>query len=156
MRIINFLLFIFLSISISSNSFALDRYISKLKLPSGLTIVVSEGELEAESTGSFSIRLYQSAKSEDETTFFMNGLVSPGDGFIEKVLLEDVTGNQNPEVIVVVRSVGTGNYISAHTYAILKNQKLEMFHTTEGLMASEDPVILISKHFSDQKNAISK
>jgi len=36
---------------------ASDRFIKKLKLPSGLTAVISEGKFEARSIGSFSVRL---------------------------------------------------------------------------------------------------
>jgi hypothetical protein len=46
-----------------------DRFVSKLTLPKGETIVVAEGDFEARSTDSFSIRLYEAAVPPDETTF---------------------------------------------------------------------------------------
>ena len=93
-----------------------DRFITKVKLPSGQTAVVAEGDFEARSIGSFSVRLYEAAPSGDETTFFTAGLIRARDGSIETVLLADVDGNKRPEIIVNVRSVGTGSYLSAQPF----------------------------------------
>ncbi len=38
-----------------------ERFIAKIKLPSGQTAVVAEGDLEARSIGSFSVRLSRSS-----------------------------------------------------------------------------------------------
>jgi hypothetical protein len=100
----------------------LDRFITKLKLPTGQMIVVAEGELEARSIGSFSVRLYDAASAQDETTFFTSGLIHLRDGMIEKVILDDITGDQQPEIIVLSRSVGTGSYLSAYTFSYTKNE----------------------------------
>ena len=59
---------------------ASDRFITKIKLPTGQVAVVSEGEFEARSVGSFSVRLYQAASAGDETTFFSSGLIHARDG----------------------------------------------------------------------------
>ena len=61
-----------------------ERFITKVKLPSGQTAVVAEGDFEARSIGSFSIRLYDASAEGDETTFFRSGLIRPRDGVIEK------------------------------------------------------------------------
>ena len=124
---------------------ASDRFITKLKLPSGQTVVICEGEFEARSIGSFSIRLYQAAPAGDETTFFTSGLISARDGFIEKVVLGDINGDEQPEIIVVVRSVGTGSYLSAHAFAIDKGQKLIPSSLVEGLQSEADPVSALKK-----------
>lgn len=44
-------------IGLSATAQAQDRHVGKLRLPSNQTVVVAEGDLEARSTGSFSVRL---------------------------------------------------------------------------------------------------
>ena len=124
---------------------AAGRFVTKLSLPSGQTVVISEGEFEAMSIGSFSVRLYQAATPENETTFFTSGLVSARDGVVEKVMLADVDSDDLPEIIVVVRSVGTGSYLSAHAFGIGKDQKLVLLASVAGLKSTADPVSALRK-----------
>lgn len=123
---------------------AQERFVSKLTLPDGGTAVVAEGDFEARSTGSFSVRLYDAAPAPDETTFFTSGLVRARDGVVEKVVPADVDGDGRPEVIVVVRSAGTGNYLSAHAFATGKG-KLALRATVDGLPANADPIAALRK-----------
>jgi hypothetical protein len=116
------------------------RFVAKLSLPSGQTVVVSEGEFEARSIGSYSVRLYRSAAPENETTFFISGLVSARDGVVEKVMLVDINGDELAEIVVVVRSVGTGSYLSAHAFSVDMNQRLILLASIEGLQSTADPV----------------
>lgn len=140
------LLFIIVFVLISSqNAIASDRFIKKLKLASGQTAVISEGEFEARSVGSFSVRLYQAAPADDETTFFISGLISARDGFIERVVLSDINGDMQLEIIVVVRSAGTGSYLSAHAFTIGGGQKLTLISMVEGLRPESDPVLAFKK-----------
>ena len=115
------------------------RFITKVKLPSGQTVVVAEGDFEARSTGSFSLRLYDAASPGDETTFFSAGQIRARDGSIEKVVVVDLVGDQDPEVIVIVRSVGTGGYLSAQAFTIGK-QTMAFHSMVEGLPATADPI----------------
>lgn len=128
-----------------SHAMASDRFIKILKLSSGQTALISEGEFEARSIGSFSVRLYEAAPAGDETTFFTSGLISARDGFIEKVVLSDINGDSEPEIIVVVRSAGTGSYLSAHAFAIGNDQKLALISIVEGLQPEADPVAALKK-----------
>lgn len=129
----------------SSQAAAQDRFVSELKHPTGKTIVVAEGDFEARSVGSFSVRLYDTATPSDETTFFTSGLVRTRDGVIEKVSLADVDGDQQQEIIVVVRSVGTGSYLSAHAFSVAKDE-LVFRAVVEGLAADADPVSALRKY----------
>ena len=135
-----FVLAIFMILNGMSPAMASERFIKKLKLPSGHTAVISEGEFEARSIGSFSVRLYQPAPTGDETTFFTSGLVSARDGYIEKVVLTDINGDEKPEIIVIVRSAGTGGYLSAHAFTVGKNEELTLNSIVEGLQSGADPV----------------
>ena len=120
------------------------RFVSKVKLPSGQTAVVAEGEFEARSIGSFSVRLYDAATSEDETTFFASGVVSPRDGTVEQVTLADLDNDRNPEIIVKVRSAGSGGYLSAAAYRVTGKQ-IALASTVEGLAPDSDPVAALKK-----------
>ncbi len=119
---------------------ASDRFVQKIKLPSRQTVVVAEGELEARSIGSFSIRLYQAAPAADETTFFISGLVSARDGVVEKLVLADINGDADTEIVVVVRSVGTGSYLSAYAFGVVQQKTLVALASVSGLPATADPV----------------
>jgi len=119
-----------------------ERFITKVKLPSGQTAVVTEGDFEARSIGSFSVRLYDAAPPGDETTFFRAGIVRSRDGTVEKVILADVDDDQQPEIIVLVRSTGTGSYLSAHAFAFDK-QRLILRAAAEGLPADAEPIVAL-------------
>ena len=133
-----------LLLTASVHAAAQDRSISKLTLPSGRTVVVAEGDYEARSVGSFSVRLYDAAGAPDETTFFTSGLIRARDGVVEKAILADVDGDRQQEVVVVVRSVGTGSYLSAHAFSVAKD-KLDFRAAVEGLAADADPVAALRK-----------
>ena len=111
----------------------------KLELPTGQTVVVAEGELEARSIGSFSVRLYQAAAAPDETTFFLSGIIRPRDGVLENVVVADVVGDARPEIIVISRSVGTGSYQSAYVFEFTENT-LRFRTQLDGLAADKDPI----------------
>lgn len=115
------------------------RFVSAVMLPTGQTVVIAEGDLEARSIGSFSLRLYEAADAPNYTTFFVDGLIHSRDGVLEKVLLADVNGDQQPEIIVLARSVGTGNFLSATAIAVADNH-LVLTAAVIGLAAAADPV----------------
>lgn len=123
---------------------AQERFVSKLTHPTGKTIVVAEGDLEARSLGSVTLRLYEAAAAPDETTFFISGLVRPRDGVIERVVLADIDGDRQPEVVVIARTAGTGNYQSAQAFAVAKN-RLVFRAAVEGLAPDADPVASLRK-----------
>lgn len=128
-----------LVLSVVTHAVAQDRFISKNTLPSGQTLVVAEGDFEARSIGSFSVRLYEAATPPDDTTFFMDGLIRARDGVVEKLIFADLNGDKQQEAIVTVRSVGTGNYLSAHAFSVAE-RSLTFLATVESLAPETDPV----------------
>ena len=118
---------------------AQERFVTKLRLPTGQTVVVAEGDDEARSIGSFSVRLYEVAATADETTFFSAGLIRARDGMLQKVLLADVDGDRQPDIVVLARSAGTGGYQSAYAFAATKD-RLSFIASVQGLRANADPV----------------
>lgn len=149
MRKIIFLIIILL---ISSTLLAAEsnRFIKKIKLASGQIVIVAEGDFEARSIGSFSVRVYDAAPTGDETTYFVSGLIHNRDGTIEKVKLEDVDDDRKQEIIVIVRSVGTGNYISAHAFSFDKGQ-LSYLGSVEELPPDADPLKTLRKSIWEGK-----
>ena len=127
-----------------------DRFIKKFKLSSGQTVVVAEGDFEARSIGSFTVRLYDAGEEGDDTTFFTSGQIRSRDGSIEKVVLADVVGDKQPEVIVIVRNVGSGSYLSAQAFSIDKTQLIFSVEV-EDLPPDADPVAALRKSIKKGK-----
>ena len=100
--------------------------------------------MEARSIGSFSVRLYAAAAASDATTFFVSGLIHARDGVLEKVTPADIDGDQQPEIVVIARSAGTGGYLSAYAFEFAKD-KLVFRTAAEGLAPDEDPVTVLRK-----------
>jgi hypothetical protein len=119
------------------------RYLKQFKMSSGLTVVVAEGELEPRSIGSYSIRIY-GVNLEFPTDDFLCGLIRPRDGSVERVIIQDINGDQKEEIVVVVRSAGTGGYLSAEAFDFRENQ-LKRVAGVEGLEKNEDPVAALAK-----------
>jgi hypothetical protein len=125
-------------------------------LASGQTVVVAEGRLEARSTGSYSVRLYEAAPETDRTTFYQDGVVVSREGSVEKVILANIAGTGHEDIVVVVRSVGSGSYLSARAFAYDQNN-LSLIAQVDDLPPNADPVAALrqslktpsSEHSSD-------
>jgi len=85
-----------------------ERFVAQQKLPDGRTVVVSEGDGEPRSIGSYGVRLYTSANPEFPLNDFSVGAVFPRDGSIERLALDDVNRDGQEELVVVVRSADSG------------------------------------------------
>ena len=98
------------------------RFVQKLALPGKQTAVIAEGDFEARSIGSYSIRVYSSdnAQPGDDTTFFSSGIVRARDGTVEQVFLADLGDGGPPSLVIAVRSAGSGGYLSADAFSIAK------------------------------------
>ena len=106
--------------------------------------MVAEGDAEARSTGSFRVRLYDAAAASDETTFFRAGLVRPRDGTVEPLLLADIDGDRVAEIVVIVRSAGSGSYLSAQAFTF-DAQRLVMRAAVEGLPPAVDVIAALQQ-----------
>jgi hypothetical protein len=132
-----------------------ERFIEKVRLPSGQTAVVAEGNFEARSIGSFSVRLYDAASPADETTFFRAGQVRARNGTVEKVVVADVAGDPRPEIVVIVRSAGTGGYLSAHAFSF-DSRRLVFRAAVEGLPPDADPIAALRRSSGKQKRPAAR
>jgi hypothetical protein len=126
------------------------RFLSKIKLPSGETVVVAEGDYEARSTGSFSVRLYDAAEPGDETTFFSSGLIEERDGTVETVTLADLDNDKKEEIVVQIRSAGTGGYLSAIAFGV-KDKKLHAKGKITDLAPGADVIDALRKPLTKKR-----
>ena len=117
-----------------------DRFVQKLALPDGRAVVVSEGDLEARSIGSYAVRLYAS----DDAVSFSSGVILQRDGTVEDVRLADLDGKGKLQVVVIVRSAGTGGYLSAQAFAFT-NKEIEVRSHVENLPKDADPIAALTR-----------
>jgi len=120
------------------------RFVQKLPLPNQLVAVIAEGDWEARSIGSYSIRLYttRSAAAPDDTTFYTAAITRPRDGTVEQVLLAPLVQHEPPNLIVVIRSAGSGGYLSADAFDFTENA-IVLRSSVTGLAARADPLLAL-------------
>ncbi len=120
------------------------RYVKRIALPDNQTAIVAEGDFEARSIGSYTVRLYAAGAAQNETVLYESGLLLTRDGTIEDVRLADIDGDKRDEIIVIVRSAGTGGYLSAQALSFA-NGRIEARTKVENLAPDADPVAALDK-----------
>ena len=124
---------------------ASDRFVQKVKLPSGQFAVVAEGDFELRGEGSYSVRLYSGEQPEIPCADFVAGILRKRpDGCIEKVMLADIDGDKRADLVVIFRCIGSGQYLSAEAFSVDKNG-LHVCATVEDLGSAADPVKALRK-----------
>jgi len=128
------------------------HFVQKLALATEQTAVVAEGDFEARSIGSYSVRIYstQNAQPDDDTTFFSSGVIRARDGTIEKVFLAELGNDGAPSLVVAIRSAGSGGYLSADAFTIGKNT-IVLRASVSGLAENADPVAALKSSVQDSK-----
>ena len=106
---------------------------------SSTQVVVAEGQFEPQSVGSYSVRIYGGANPRFPYDDFIAGTVRPRDGAVEQVRFADVDGDRAAEIVVVMRSAGTGNYRSADAFH-LQGATLSLVGSVAGLAKDADPI----------------
>lgn len=115
------------------------------------TAVVAEGDCEARSIGSYSVRLYSSAGAApgDDTVFYEAGLVLPRDGSVEKIMLDRLDGKAD-SLIVIMRSAGSGSFLAADAFSVA-NGKLALRASVGGLSPQADPITVLRAALSRRR-----
>jgi len=108
-----------------------------------VNVVADEGEGEPRSTGSYALRLYKSGDPSFPFDAFVAGAVRARDGTLEALKFADLNRDGKNEIIVVVRSAGSGGYLSADAYRLQKGA-LALVASKSGLPANADPVAELS------------
>jgi hypothetical protein len=104
-----------------------------------VNVVADEGEGEPRSTGSYALRLYKSGDPSYPFDVFVGGAVRARDGTLEALKFADLNRDGKNEIIVVVRSAGSGGYLSADAFRLQKGA-LVLAASKSGLPADDDPV----------------
>ena len=102
-------------------------------------VTVTEGPGEPRSIGSYAIRLYSPYDPAWPYDNFTGGMVRTRDGGVESLLFEDFDGDAAVDVVVVVRSAGSGGYLFADGYRVVDG-RLDLAAQVEGLDWNADPV----------------
>lgn len=110
-------------------------------------VTVSEGPREPRSIGSYALRLYLPYDPAWPYDAFAFGLVRTRDGVIEALLFSDLDGDDAREVIVVIRSAGSGGYLLADAFA-LRGRRLDLVGHVDGLLGNADPVAALRRLMS--------
>ena len=109
-------------------------------MPGSLEVlVVAEGDFEPRSIGSYALRVYRSTSKKFSTDEFVVGLIRPRNGTVEAVRFDDVDGDDRPEIVVIIRSVGSGGYLSADAFRY-GSGSLEFIGSISGLDKAADPI----------------
>jgi len=128
------------------------RFLQRMKLPGKLVAVISEGDWEARSIGSYSVSIYSTehAASDDDTTFFVSAITRKRDGGIERILLAELGAGEPPSLIVVIRSAGSGGYLSADAFTVT-GERIELRGSVYGLPARADPVQSLTEDLQSEQ-----
>ncbi|MDA0577931.1 MAG: MliC family protein [Verrucomicrobia bacterium] len=119
-----------------------ERYVQIKQHPAGPVVAVAEGDGEPRSVGSYSVRVYSHANPDFPTDDFIGGVVRARDGVVEDVVFADIDHDGSVEVVVVIRSVGTGSYLSADAFTF-NGKQLHVTATASGLPKDADCVAVL-------------
>lgn len=115
------------------------RFVESVNLPDGRVATVAEGDFEPRSVGSFSVKLYSAANPDFPFDDFQAGIVAPRNGFVEDLDVRDVDHDGNDDLVVVIRSAGTGGYLSGYAFR-LADYTVSVVASVDGLEPSASVV----------------
>jgi len=116
------------------------RIVKQAVMPGASTIVVvAEGDFEARSVGSYSVRAYAAANPRFPFDDFLAGTIRPRNGMIYAIKFSDVDRDGSRDVIIISRSTGTGGHLSADAFR-LRGKQLTLLESVSGLAKNADPV----------------
>ena len=115
-----------------------------IALNSELLVLVSESALEPRSVGSYTVNTYAVENPAQPYDRFIAGLVLPRDGFVENIKIVDLNSDGDKELVVIIRSVGTGGYLSVDAFDISRDG-LTLVNKVTGLAADTNPVSALTK-----------
>ena len=114
------------------------RFVKRIRFPDAKEfVVIAEGEFEPRSIGSYSVRIYSGLNPDFPLDDYVDGLVKSRDGAIEQVQFHDFDGDGRAEIVVIIRSPGSGGYLSADLFAYAK-KSLKLVASLSGLPKNAD------------------
>ena len=107
----------------------------------GTTLVVtaSEGPKEPRSIGSYALRLYAPFDPAWPYDNYVSGAIRSRDGALDEIRFEDLDGDGSTDIVVVIRSAGSGGYLSADGF-LVRGHRLSFLGHVGGLPPASDPV----------------
>lgn len=105
-----------------------------------LVVTVTEGSREPRSIGSYSLRPYAPSDPAWPYDNHAAGAMRLRDGILADLLFGDLDADGEPDIVVVVRSVGSGGYPSADGFIVRGQQSTFAGHVA-GLRPPDDPLI---------------
>lgn len=127
----------------------LERTISKSVPGTGWKVTVTEGPLEPRSIGSYALRFYVPHDPEWPFDNYVDGDVRVRDGSIDQLLFEDLNNDQKLDLVVVMRSAGSGNYQNADGY-VLSQGGIAFLKSVEGLAKDANPLEAMSRALKEE------
>jgi Periplasmic lysozyme inhibitor of I-type lysozyme len=115
------------------------RIVSNVLPGTSILVVVAHGDSEPMSVGSYSVRTYAGTNPRFPYDGFIAGTIRPRDGAVDHIVFADLDRDGSPEIVVVIRSVGTGGYLSADAFR-LHGTTLLLVESVSGLAKGADPV----------------
>jgi outer membrane receptor protein involved in Fe transport len=112
--------------------------------PNKRYVSATQGPGEAQSIGSYALRLYGNKVAGDPTQDFVAGVVRPRDGYLLRLDWQDVTGDGPGQVIVVTQSAGSGGYLSADAFQ-LGETNIALVASVSNLAPNADLVAALKK-----------
>ncbi|QLG88874.1 hypothetical protein HQ393_11870 [Chitinibacter bivalviorum] len=140
------LLLSLVAVLLSQSIWAKDyRFLQQINLPDNHSVLqVAEGENEPRSIGSYSIRLYGGHNPDFPLDDFITGLIVAREGVVERVFNIDGNGDGIGEVVVVIRSAGSGGYLTFDVFD-WQNQQLKRIFSLSDLPPKADPVVEVKR-----------
>jgi hypothetical protein len=128
------------------------RFVRMLHVPnSPEVIVITEGEFEGRSGGSYALRIYGGSSQKYPLDDFVTGTIRPRDGAIERIKVDSIGSGNQVEIIVVIRSVGTGGYLSADAFRY-RAKSLVLVASVAGLDKRADPTVALRETSQGEKS----
>ena len=112
-------------------------------------MIVAEGRFEPRSTGSYSLRVYAGTHPRFPYDDFVTGTVRSRDGTIEDVRFFDLDDDGLLDIVVVMRSAGTGGYLAADGFG-LRGRVLTLLGSVSGLPKDADPIAALKVQLANR------
>jgi hypothetical protein len=123
------------------------RFVKKFQIPGSAEVfVVAEGDFEPRSIGSYALRVYGGTSKKSPTDDFVVGVIRPRNGAVEAVRFDDIDDDDRPEIVVIIRSAGSGGYLSADAFRY-RARSLEWVVSVAALDKAVDPIRALRDKF---------
>ena len=126
------------------------RFARMLQIPnSPEVVVITEGDFEGRSGGSYALRIYAGASRKYPLDDFVIGTIWPRRGAIERVLVDSMDGG-GIEIVVVIRSAGSGGHLSADAFRY-RGKSLNWVSSVANLDKRADPLVALREKSKREK-----